>query len=1657
MARLIEVLVILQVTLSYSVTTPPPVPCTAPNIPDSTYLPNQASFNSDEIVSFECNIGYELTSGSLNLTCDSNGTWIETLPTCTVITCASPDVTFGTKSPATSSVNFNITVTYACDTGYEVTSGDTVRVCDTSSDLSGTLPVCSIKTCPSSDVPFATESPASAFVNYNTAVTYTCDTGYEVTSGDTVRTCEASSVLSGTLPVCSIVNCSNIEVVTLGTKSPTSATVTYGTSVTYTCDFGYEISSGDASRTCQASGSLSGTLPVCILITCASPDVTFGTKSPATSPVNFNITVTYACDTGYEVTSGDTVRVCDTSSDLSGTLPVCSIKTCVAPAIAFANKSPNTATINYNTDLTYACITGYNHTNGDLTRTCQHNSTLSGDAPTCTIVTCAEPANITFATKSPVQPSYDYNTPVVYTCDMGYKLDTGDLTRTCTADGTWSGTQPACTIVTCAAPPTVSHSSLTPIADPYTYNTTLDYTCDIGYEQTSGTLQRTCQATGFLSGSAPVCTIKTCAKEVVANGAAVPDTPTYDFNTSVIYSCNLSFNQTDGDLVRTCNASAMWTGTLPVCTVAACIPENTSFGSYNPPDVITQFGDTITYICDIGYYISAGDATRTCQTDGSWTNTLPICSLVRCDLPATVMFSTYSQSPAVKFDYNTDITYSCNLSYNHTAGNLTRTCKEDFNWTGDAPTCTIAACIQDDSTYMATTPNKILHEFGDIVVYDCILGYNYSSGDTNRTCINNGSWTGEKPECVIITCDPPAPIAHTSYVPNGLIEHDWNTSIDYSCDADYHYVSGGNITTCNESGSFPPSDVDCSVKHFITVSPSEPALTWFNTTVNETTTVFDFDGMCVVTITCDPNLLDVSHVVSGTEITMTLKQTGSTQLDDYICTMSSFHGERTYPDVNRTVFFGDEIVGFQAWLDHTDVYLEVGKAYHFEANATSGSVMSMLWALEDNITKPYAYNEDFSYMDFMHTFNSPWTNVTVSVSNAVSSEYVTIPLKVIYALNNIDFNVNNVRRTTTQIARFDLSFNSEVALGPMGPINITITLLDGNAPVNFITDTQEILPSTPLFQKDLTYDTQGNYKVTVEMVNPISSMTLHHNMMIWDKLNNIELECVLACPIAVTHTESSLEFTGVPRSGFEYSIDMNDAGGTTFQSINSSILYELYSLSYFNHTYTTPGNYNVAWSVSNGGYSKTGNRWIVVENEITNFQAFLDHTMIYLAVWDTYNFYANATLGTSVSIDWKMEDNITVTQSYPGEFSTGNFGYAFTKPKTNIKVTARNLVSSQTVDVIVEVFYKINNFTFTVASTLGNTTHEIDFDLHLLSTALLPMKDVNISIDFKHGSSKSDNIFIDQNYGLDQSHMYAHLFDMQGNFLVEATLNSILGSTVYNITMRIWDSLLDLDLEFINGFGKYIITNTTARFNFTNVPNYGFEYTIDYGDGTTGVSSTDDSLLYAPYNLPVFTHVFTSPGVYKVSWTAKNGAFEYDRADHLFVYVQNKVPNTGFTLEPISKKYPWSVLQNMSISLNITLDVGIPVPTNATCLYEPDDGSGTEADLTFDSSFFNHLHTYANEGFYNSTFNCSNDVSSYTYIFDIEVRKFLASDLSLVFHDNVPLNHSDSVVVYFHIDNGGFEILPYYVTLDWDFGDGHTSRRRRSPLLRQGNLFSRVF
>ena len=121
-----------------------------------------------------------------------------------------------------------------------------------------------------------------------------------------------------------------------------------------------------------------------------------------------------------------------------------------------------------------------------------------------------------------------------YSCNTGYTL-VGSNTRTCQADGMWSGNEPTCisesnltihmwpvmTLYTCArsnfyesdiihslvvscdaltdpANGQVSHSNIT------TFGQTATYSCDTGYNLV-GSSTRTCQADGMWSENAPTC------------------------------------------------------------------------------------------------------------------------------------------------------------------------------------------------------------------------------------------------------------------------------------------------------------------------------------------------------------------------------------------------------------------------------------------------------------------------------------------------------------------------------------------------------------------------------------------------------------------------------------------------------------------------------------------------------------------------------------------------------------------------------------------------------------------------------------------------------------------------------------------------------------------------------------------------------------------------------------------------------------------------------------------------------------------------------------------------------------------------------------------------------------------------------------------------
>ena len=61
-------------------------------------------------------------------------------------------------------------------------------------------------------------------------------------------------------------------------------------------------------------------------------------------------------------------------------------------------------------------------------------------------------------------------------------------------------------------------------------------------------------------------------------------------------------------------------------------------------------------------------------------------TVVTCDRPNTVLSSLSPDQS--EYDYNTIVTYSCDLGYNRTGGDETRTCDHTAHWTGTEANCT---------------------------------------------------------------------------------------------------------------------------------------------------------------------------------------------------------------------------------------------------------------------------------------------------------------------------------------------------------------------------------------------------------------------------------------------------------------------------------------------------------------------------------------------------------------------------------------------------------------------------------------------------------------------------------------------------------------------------------------------------------------------------------------------------------------------------------------------------------------------------------------------------------------------------------------------------------------------------------------------------------
>ena len=227
---------------------------------------------------------------------------------------------------------------------------------------------------------------------------------------------------------------------------------------------------------------------------------------------------------------------------------------------------------------------------------------------------------------APLNVSTDMTTfggTATYTCDAGYDLN-GSASRTCQMDATWSGAAPTCDIRSCPTLANPANGSVA--AATLTFGSTATYSCDTGYAL-SGGATRMCQSDATWSGAAPTCQIVDCGAAPTAPRTAARPAPARPTTRPLSYACDTGYTLSGATSV-TCLDTGAWSDVAHTCTIVDCgAPPMPADGSASA--TTTTYLSTATYSCDTGFTLN-GVSSRTCQDDGSWSDTTPTCESVLC-------------------------------------------------------------------------------------------------------------------------------------------------------------------------------------------------------------------------------------------------------------------------------------------------------------------------------------------------------------------------------------------------------------------------------------------------------------------------------------------------------------------------------------------------------------------------------------------------------------------------------------------------------------------------------------------------------------------------------------------------------------------------------------------------------------------------------------------------------------------------------------------------------------------------------------------------------------------------------------------------------------------------------------------------------------------
>ncbi|XP_062523950.1 CUB and sushi domain-containing protein 3-like [Corticium candelabrum] len=457
---------------------------------------------------YQCKIGFDLIGSRTRSCQEHSSThcsltWTENPPTCRAKDCGDPGVISRGRIAVIQGDGrrYPSYIQFICSLGYQIVEGTEFMTCSSSKLWKGKRPKCQPVYCGELEQPKHGEIIGNNFY-FGESVTFSCNRGYMMI-GKKTSTCEASGTWTNTPPRCIETRCFPIQrqkhgrVVGNGNK--------IGSVLVFKCTLGYALK-GSSTLHCVQIKNLPAKwnmpIPECQGIRCEPlqpPENGFISGRSYTFP-NY---VVYVCKEGYRLI-GASKRNCNASGQWRGLAPNCQRTTC--PSIQNPlNGELVGDDFSVNSTVQFVCNAGY-AVRGSSKSTCLLQGMWSHDPPTCQIIKCASPPRPKFG-KVFVSQTH-VRSVARYSCSIGYRLvgvthRQCRQTSKFTVEATWSAEPPKCIPVRCSTLHAPLNGKI--VGGNFYYPNFVLYSCDYGYQILSGNSTRKCNEIGKWTGIAPLC------------------------------------------------------------------------------------------------------------------------------------------------------------------------------------------------------------------------------------------------------------------------------------------------------------------------------------------------------------------------------------------------------------------------------------------------------------------------------------------------------------------------------------------------------------------------------------------------------------------------------------------------------------------------------------------------------------------------------------------------------------------------------------------------------------------------------------------------------------------------------------------------------------------------------------------------------------------------------------------------------------------------------------------------------------------------------------------------------------------------------------------------------------------------------------------------